>query len=201
MRLHAIVLVILGVLSFGTSSANAGMMHFSIFGDGTWSQPDQTGATFSSKLGYGGGAQVEFGLGPMAGLEIGAIYLSRKFNESPSTLDTTTTYVQVPVQLRYWVGRYFTIGVGGYYAFAVGDVKFSDGSSVPYSTVGFKKNDYGLLGSAGLNFPMGPGTAFFAEGRYAYGLDDQNDPAQTNSTKWRDIQVLVGLRFGMGGSR
>src|SRR5579872_4273698 len=78
MRLHAIVLVILGVLTFSSAPAMAGM-HFSVFGDGTFSTTSTTGATNpDAKLGYGGGAQIEFGLGPMAGLEIGAVYLGRK---------------------------------------------------------------------------------------------------------------------------
>jgi hypothetical protein len=197
MRLHAIVLVIFGVLVFGSQTASAGTMHFSVFGDGTFSTQDITGATSATRdLGIGGGAQVEFGLGPMAGLEIGAVYLSRK--DGPSGLEDTFNYIQIPVQLRYWVGKYLSIGVGGYYAFAVGDIKNESGATATYAASGFKTGDYGLLGSVGLNFPMGGGgTSFFAEGRYAYGLDDQLATSNPNGTvKWSDIQVLVGLRFG-----
>jgi hypothetical protein len=51
----------------------------------------------------------------------------------------------------------------------------------------------------GFNFPLAPTTALFAEGRYALGLADQDSPAIAGlSEKWTDIQVLVGLRFGLG---
>jgi hypothetical protein len=180
----------------------AGGMHISIFGDGTFSAPHQTGFTTpDTKLGYGGGAQIEFGLGPMVGLEIGAVYLGRKFQVSGSAVQTTTNYAQIPVQLRYWVGRYFSLGAGGYFAQAIGDVKFSDGSSASYASLNEKTSDYGLIGSVGLNAPLSPTASLFAEGRFAYGLDDQNTPAQANPARWQDIQVLVGLRFGTGGSR
>jgi hypothetical protein len=202
MKLHAIVPVLVGVLFLGMPAAQAGT-HISVFGDGTFSTTKTTGQTDpKSMLGLGGGAQVEFGLGPMAGLEIGAVYLGRKTGDSTANL--TFNYVQIPVQLRYWVGKYLTLGAGGYYALPVGDIKaggssLPGGGSIPYATAGFKKNDYGLLGSVGFNAPVGPTAAVFAEGRYALGLDDQNATAIAGTTtKWQDIQILVGLRFGMG---
>jgi hypothetical protein len=200
-------LVVVLALVFGAQAAHAGPMHFSVFGDGAYSKETVavTGipsVSSNTKLGFGGGAQVEFGLGPMAGLEVGAVYLGRKTDISPLNPafgELTYHYLQVPVQVRIWLNHFITVGVGGYYAMALGDITDANGNTATYSTAGLKKSDLGLIGSLGFNVPLAPTTSLMAEGRYAMGLQDINDPAVAGaSTKWTDIQMLVGLRFGMG---
>jgi hypothetical protein len=191
-------------------SANAGL-RFSVFGAGTFSSIKNTAAvattTSSAKLGIGGGAQLELMLGQVVGLELGGLYLQRKFSTTDSllaiTAESTFTYVQIPLQVRFWLGRFVTLGVGGYYAMGLGDIK-STALGIPitttYAAAGTKTSDYGLLGSLGFNIPLGTSVAILAEGRYAYGMQDLNvtkDPAGT--AKWRDMQALIGLRFGMMG--
>lgn len=197
MKLHRIALVLVGVLFLGAPAAQAGT-RFSVFGDGTFSKVKTTGvADPSTLMGFGGGAQVEFGFGPVAGLEIGGVYLSRKMGTSAAS--TTFTYIQIPVQVRYWIGKYFGLGVGGYYAIPIGDIKNSDGTTATYAASGFKKSDFGLIGSVGFNIPLSASAALFAEGRYALGLADQLATSVPGITvKWNDIQALVGFRFGMG---
>jgi hypothetical protein len=184
-------------------------LKFSVFGAGNLSNLKDSAAattvTNSAKLNFGGGAQFEIMFGQVVGLEFGGIYLGRKFSQTdstvPITLESTYTYVQIPLQLRFWLGRFVTLGVGGYYAIPVGDIKFSalgiEGTST-YAGAGLKTSDYGLLGSLGFNIPLGPAVGLMVEGRYAMGLQDLNVTANPAGTvKWSDIQFLAGLRFGM----
>jgi hypothetical protein len=164
---------------------------------------DSSGAAATSniekKFGFGGGLGLSFPLSMRAALEVDGIYLGRKFSTTGSTVDTSLTYLQIPVLARLHLSRFLSLGVGGYYATALGDVKSSTGETATYESIGYSKTDYGLVGALGLNAPLGHATSLFAEGRYAFGLKDVDlDTTDTHRLKWRDIQVLVGLRFGMG---
>ncbi len=184
-------------------SAYAGVK-FSVFGVGTDSNlKDGTLSatqTDTAVLSYGGGAQLEFPLGPRLGLEIGGVYLPRtfKFADSsiPLSFNITLNYVQIPVQFRIWLSRIMNIGLGGYYA--VGTGTSVGGVSGNFSDFNYKTSDYGVLGSVGFNFPLGSSVGLLVEGRYALGLADiQSTPNPAGTTKWSDIQGIVGLRFGM----
>src|SRR4051812_44117295 len=122
----------LGLLALSTllvaGSAQAAP-RFSVFGVGDLgkmkSDPAIDVLEQKAKFGFGGGAQVELPLSPMLGLEIGAIYLSRKseFTNQLTGVSFTGTYIQVPVQLRVWLNKFLSVGAGGYFASAMGDIK------------------------------------------------------------------------------
>lgn len=156
----------------------------------------------SSKTGFGGGALLEFSAAPMLGIELGALYVLKKYGDSVGT-ELTYPYFQVPLVFRLHLGRYVSVGAGGYYAMGVGDVKSKlSGSTVElsssYDAAGFKKSDYGVTGSFALHLPLGMMTSLLIDGRYNYGLANvlKTAPANTNY-KWREMQGLIGLTFGM----
>lgn len=184
-----------------------------------------TFADGSKKLGIGGGALLGFRIGMLTELELGALYLSRKIESttnatipagttvggvtltsavnSSTTTTTTANAIEVPLLVRVHFARYFSLGLGGYAAFGMGNVKSTDSAGTTtqetYSEAGLKKTDYGLLGSAGIHIPMTVGLAFTLDGRYALGLADVNagttvtDPVVKQ--KYRDIQMLAGFQF------
>jgi hypothetical protein len=111
--------------------------------------------------------------------------------------------LQLPLQLRFRLFRFLRIGAGGYLAEALGTIRDSVGGSTSYPAAGFRKLDYGLVGSVGA-VPFGG--SLFIEGRYVYGLSDEIDHGVADAqdptlaaerARWREIQVLVGFRFGV----
>jgi len=192
----------------------------SLIGLGTLARPTYTDATLGGvamtastrwKSAYGGGFLLEFPLSPYVGLELGALYVPKKFelsitNASPAyDWNQTVEYntLRVPLALKVRVSRYFNIGLGGYFAQGFGTVlsTASDGTS---SRDGFKESymktsDYGLLGTATIVVPMG-GAAFLLGAQYAYGLADtfEGDSQFVGKMKTADIHGFAGLRFGGG---
>jgi outer membrane protein W len=171
---------------------------FSLVGDAIYSKPYGTGvsADTKAKIGYGGGLLAEFRLSPRVGMELGGLYLMRNFHSNGALL--TSTVVQAPLLFRYWFGRVVSMGLGGYYSTAIGDnVKSKvDGTTtdVAYSSLGFKKTDYGAVGSLGFSFRLSNSAAFLIDARYTYGLADID--TNTEKDRYQDAHLLIGLRFG-----
>src|SRR5262245_53790491 len=78
------------------------------------------GAEHTGKLGLGGGAEVGLTYGSW-GLDFGALYLQRKYGTTVSVSGMNAEAVtlqkgfQVPVLVRYWLGKVIAFGLGGYY--------------------------------------------------------------------------------------
>jgi hypothetical protein len=94
--------------------------------------------------------------------------------------------------------------VGGYYGMAMGNLKEKDQNGVAsektHETAGFKKAEYGVVGSVGLRIPAGSSVSLIADGRYVMALSNQVDSpvaASLTSYKASDLQAFVGLQFGM----
>jgi hypothetical protein len=170
--------------------------------------------TVTGSFGIGGGLLFDIPLAMGVGFEFGGLYLPRKIEVNGQTLtpkadDVTSTYheIQVPVLLKFRLLPMVHIGVGGYWATAMGSIDAEDAttsansnSSETYSAAGLKSSDYGLLGSFGFSLPLGAGgTHFMVDGRYAYGLE--NISTGTDTVKNRDVEVLVGLSFPFGKRR
>jgi hypothetical protein len=199
-----IAAVAVAAISFG-SIAQAGI-RLSAVGAGSTTRPmvkSVTGTTFNLwKYGYGGGLLGEIGIGPRFGFELGAFYSLRKFGMTVSgtDFDMSAYYAEVPVLVRYWLGRYIGLGAGGYVASGVGDMRVATGGVSAISTFGdnsFKRVDYGLVGSLQIDIPMGSSAGLIFDGRYQYGLANVLDGAAAGSSiKYTDIVGLVGIRFG-----
>ena len=174
---------------------------FSVVGAGNFSDRHDTGATLtdstSAKLAYGGGVLIEFPLSTHWSFELGGLYLQRA--QSDTTLlpavDATATIAEVPLLLRYYFGQHFALGAGGYYASAIGNVNFSDGTSGTYQALGLNSSDYGVVGSVSLYALLGSSVAFLVDGRCTYGLSNASTITGITSN-YIDFQALAGLRFG-----
>lgn len=162
----------------GASSAQA-QTNFSLVGVGNLASFSNGSTSSDRTLGVGGGALLEFQSSPSFGLEFGVLYNPRVQGD---VVKYTANTVQVPVALRFHLSNYVSLGVGGYYASYLQNRSYGSDS------------DYGALGSLGIYMPIGAMTKFIIDGRYIYGLKDQNPGF--GETKSRDIQILAGLRFG-----
>jgi hypothetical protein len=158
-----------------------------------------------NKFGLGFGANLEVDIAPMWSLEAGLFHVNRKYAAENIALGgllsptVSSRYLMIPLLLRWGLLETFTIGAGGYYASALGDLSLSQGSisvDIPYSNLSLSKSDFGLVGSARLKLPLAPTLSILADGRYLLGLSDVNE-ISSQSFKWRDMQFLLGLAFGI----
>ncbi len=204
MRLNKII-VLLGLIGIGGSAQAASLGVLGGVGLSKFSE--NTSTKYKAKLGFGGGAYVGVMLHPMFEIDFGALYMQRKFqyDATNGTVVNKFNSLQFPVIARLNFMNMLSIGAGGYYAMAMGDIGVeatptgggtTTSTTMTYANSGYAKSDYGLVGSVALYFPVGPMTRFILDGRYLLGLKDVNkNPAVTD--KWRDLQVLAGLAFGM----
>jgi len=178
---HALDLAAVGVLNFHNFTA-----------DPEFSNPPD------SKLGFGFGGLATFSFAPMVGLQVGALYVPQKIEGS-----NTVTYntLQIPVAIRVSPIDLISVGVGGYFAAAMGDKTVVDVDTGAESTATFaddnaEETDIGLLGSVAVKLPVAPLISIVADARYLFGLSEQSTD-DTVSIKNRDIQFLVGVNFGL----
>jgi hypothetical protein len=106
-------------------------------------------------------------------------------------------FIQVPLLLRYHLDQSISLGVGGYAAFAQGNVQTTQTSvttETPYETLFLNKTDAGLLLNIHVRFAMAPPFYAIIDARYQHGLMNmaktQNDLLNT-----RSVQAMAGLSY------
>jgi hypothetical protein len=167
----------------GTSVAAIGSINNTDFRTG-----DDLNADFDGNWAFGGGLLFGIGLTQALQLEVGGIYNRRDFDATdtggaPGGIETGEAdyrEIQVPGLLRWWLGKDFSVGVGGYYSFAL-----DEGD----------ENDAGLTGSLGLFVPFSNEWGLRLDARYNYGLADLADGPGTQKASM--MQGLAGLEFRM----
>ncbi len=199
MKKIGVVIVGVALMSLASPSAFA-KARFAIVGAVNNFKPTNSGyaGTWGAKLGYGGGALVEFGMSPRMSFEVGALYLQRKtlFTFTDTTTDTVTmTQIEAPVQLRFWLNHMISLSAGGYYAMALGKAKSTLTGTSSYADQGLKTSDYGVLGGISFNFMLSGSTTLVIDGRYVLGLANYST-VTGGKFKNTEMQGLVGLKFG-----
>ncbi len=193
---------------FFAAAPTAQAVKFSAVGALNMSEPKSAGTTYTAKNTYGGGAMLEFGLGPLFGFEIGALSLPRKYEYSTTTAGVTSSVVatqkmlQVPVLFRVYLANVLSLGVGGYYSKFKGNYETEANTlgirtttSSTYSSVGYTDSDYGFVSSIAIYLPLAPLFRIVIDGRYTVGIKDNAiDPA--TEFKYNDIQALAGFQLG-----
>lgn len=194
----------LAILWLGTASGTAEAARLSLVGVGNSADPAVPGTGYSGETAYGGGVLLEMRTLPLIGFEIGALYAPRKYSYSTSTSDYTLSYntYEFPVLLRLHLGRYLSVGAGGYYARSNGGISettmtggTSSSQGVSFASQQQSNSDYGAILSAALTMRIAPLTRLLFDGRYLMGL--KNDSlASGGSMKFNDMELLAGLQFG-----
>ncbi len=187
-----------------TRDAAAGV-RVSLLGEGnlakTKTSSVASSVTTSPKLGFGGGALLEFNFGRI-GLQTGGVYKTRvhEGTEDGTTSKDTLPYVQFPVLCKIWFSRILALDLGGYLAKGAGRVKIESGATSAtdsFGGAGYKNTDLGVSGGLTVNLPLGGSSAFTIAGLYNLGLADQLDPAAADVTrKWTEIEFFAGITFG-----
>jgi hypothetical protein len=202
--MHAMLILTFALLLPGSADA----ARFSLMGVANSSEPNEPGTEYSSVSGYGAGLLMEFRLMPAIGIEFGALFMPRKFayNTVVPTNTKTTVSAKVyefPVLLRMHLGRLFSLGVGGYFARAAGEMNTetkTDGGAASTQTVSYASRsqtdtDFGALASLALYIRLAALTHLAVDARYTMGMKN-NSTAAGGDRKFNDMQLLAGLQFG-----
>ncbi len=166
---------------------------------GGWTKP---GATIDSTSVEARSAplQVNFGvlldayLSQEFFMQYGILYGPRGFALSSGNVTSTYTgtAIQMPILLRKTWFKFFSIGVGGYGAYSLGQGTWTNPPSgvQPVSSM-----DFGLLVSTDIRIRVSSFFSLVADVRYLYGFQAL---AESNSftASASDFQLFAGLRFG-----
>lgn len=152
---------------------------FSVVDVGNFASVKQNGndVGHDTKMGFGVGALVDF-----SGFEIGVLYAPRKLKTAQS-VTLNSKMLNVPVLYRHYFGRFFSLGLGGFYDFNLN----KDDANVATRA----GSDYGAVGSVGVRVPLFGKTFLMLDGRYLWSLKDQGE-----GQKFREYQALAGLQVG-----
>jgi hypothetical protein len=164
-------------------------------------------APTTMKYSFGGGATL--GIGGFSALkivkfEIGLFYASRRYmvNYLGTDTDFLFSFFEMPLNVRFKLSRFFSIGGGGYVALGFG--KFSTfAPSGPgslqvdynYSDYNFSPFDAGLHVNFMIHIPVGPMASIVADFRSSYGLINIDNTA-TNNLHFSNLTAFVGVRLG-----
>lgn len=128
----------------------------------------------------GGGVELTLTHFNFADLNVAFEFQPRSINLSG--VSTSLTYINVPLSLRFWLGKIITLSVGFYGAYHL-----SGGDSALPSTL-----DYGFQGKGGFHFPITEMNGVILEGGYVMGLSTL---LGTQTGSLRQTLFSVGIRF------
>lgn len=192
-----------------TSNRTQGLSNVEIgpaFGTILSSQTHTESATLKSATdpSFGFGLMANFNLSESFSLESGLYYAPRVLGFEVTSVDKTgyrqETYhaLELPLLARFWVGRVFSIGLGGYTSLGVGEV------TVVGDRTGFDDKatlhdlDYGLLAGIQVRIPVARSVGLIFDSRYNYGLRDLRKDATDGETRsLRSLRFFGGVAFGL----
>lgn len=146
---------------------------------------------------FGVGALVEANINGALGIETGALFIKRQYDYEAGGFRVVqeVNRIHVPVLARFWIGDIFSVGVGPYVAFKVGNVKDSlEFGSSPIGSIETNADDdveFGYDIAATLNFAVNDKTGIFVEGRYSKPFDE------AESTDFEALTALAGVKLSL----
>ncbi len=165
------LLLIAGIALFGSISGQVKMGINSGLAANFASVKNGSTTVSNNEMGYYAGIFMEIGIpGPL------------KIQSSVNYVDIKNTdYIQVPVMLKYYFVPKFNFQVGPQFAFLINNVPST-----------FNKTNFGIAAGLGIDIAAG----LFAEGRYAYQLNDAfKNPPANQVTHFNIMNIGLGYRF------
>jgi hypothetical protein len=186
---------------------------------------------FNSGTAFGGGVLLSQAIMPAFSIETGLLCLPRSMSQtvtltgsvsSTLTANYSFTYWQIPLLFRFHFLKILSVGFGGYYAHAIGNIKYTESSPNAalnsslfqegtmyqgYEEGDISRSDYGLLYAVGANVPLPfVPLSLYVDGRYAMGLKNIHtgqltsvNVADSDNNKWHDFQLLAGFQLSLYG--
>ncbi len=189
--MNKIIIVLLALIASTSARADVGLLGGLSF----YNYSSSPSVDSSSSAGLLLGLSYTSSLAAGPGLEIDALYDQRKYSSSNVTV--TLPAIQIPVLVRMnLIPEVFDYGIGAYYAFGVGDVSTSAGTSSSYSAAGVSSSDFGLIGSLQVTIPIPGITKLIADGRYLFGLSNSSSTAGVTAHT-REMELFLGFLLSM----
>jgi opacity protein-like surface antigen len=198
MKKQLACLMTLGLLSGMTSVSEAeASVSLKVFGGVNYTRADlidEDGGSLDadSLIGLGGGIGTEFHLNETFGIGLDVLYIQKKLGAEINDefeISVQTNYLMVPLLLRVSPIEMLTFGLGGYFAYGIGETSITvNDVTITDDIDDDAQTDYGLTVALGAKFPLSDQIGIFLEGRYNMGLKDMDNSVQ-------DIQGFVGLSY------
>ncbi|NCN40287.1 PorT family protein [bacterium] len=191
------------IVGFGYSQQSQALLSTSLKGGiglNKMSSTDSGGNSIAGSsfgIGYQGGLGLEFSLG-VASVAADVLFAQRGSFNTLTTSKWKT--ILVPVQAKFSLIPLLSLGLGGYFSTALGDISTESNLGVSTGTTTFaaanlSKSDFGAVASVGISLPLGV-TTLSVEGRYLYGMKNlQTNATGDASTKMSAFDMLVGVTF------
>ncbi|PIU01262.1 MAG: hypothetical protein COT74_01800 [Bdellovibrionales bacterium CG10_big_fil_rev_8_21_14_0_10_45_34] len=151
---------------------------------------------FRDEVGLGGGVLVEANIQDWFGIETGALLTNKQYDWGRDGFRVVqeTVRLHVPVLARFWATDFFSLGVGPYASFRVGDTRTSGEAGPFQASIDTPADDTVTLGAdlaATLNLAISDKTGFFIEGRYSYPFNEDN------SSSLSQLAGLAGVKIDL----
>lgn len=157
----------------------------------------------SRTLSWGAGLLLEAPINPTVGIELGGMFVARRFGIANNLLGVTRSIptLMVPLEARIWLGNIFSIAAGGFAAFQLSaptDEASIGGTPLGSFSLGSRQGTaWGLTGALTLNVATVDKAGIFLEGRYSRGLSNSaSDGIFQESID--DLLLMAGARFELG---
>lgn len=158
---------------------------------------------YSSKLGFGVGAVVDWPLTGQFDLHAEPMFLQKggKIETSSFVGKLKVNYLEIPLMIRYtyeYSSSLLPYAMAGPSVGLLSSARFivkNEGEQDEKENT--KGLDFGVGIGGGIKIPKGNNT-FFAETRYVLGLANINKEADESEVKNRGLQVLVGITVPVG---
>lgn len=196
----SIFMLLMGVPHVGLAQESLALK---FLGVATIQNPEYSSGSASSidgKTSFGIGAGAEFSLSETIGIEVDILALNHKFSRDTAEFFGTeasntysSSYIQVPVLLKYHPVNFFNVGAGIYYSRIYSSWTVSVGDSEA-SISDFEANDLGFVLSLGAVTPLGGTFAVVSDLRLAHSISELSRDSG-DVLQFSDIQALVGLQL------
>ena len=186
--------------SHGLRVAIGGIGGFTGVRQGSSNPTQATGLDSTRRWSLGAGLLLESPIVDSLGIELGALYIDRKFELRNSNLAIVrhAPTLFIPLEARLWLLDTLSFAGGAFVAFKTGDrtdeIITGNTSAGSFSSNSRQNTEFGTTVAATLNFSTGGKTGLFLEGRYNHGFTNSANDG-TFEERIDDLLLMLGLRF------
>lgn len=160
----------------------------------TYSTAQDPSLFASPGFGVGGGITLSYRIWENLDIEPGILYIGRVFNTYSSQTGAggvSFSTGQIPLLLRYWFNRSYSVGLGGYWAHGFGNIT-KNSSLTGFPNLSWSYEDFGIQASFRYLTPISTMLNFVFDGRVNFGFT-AIDSTSGNNLQFRELQTWVGL--------
>ncbi|MAZ49816.1 MAG: hypothetical protein CME65_14740 [Halobacteriovoraceae bacterium] len=171
---------------------------FSVFGVASETEKEVRNEVDRSEYDKGYGLFVEGNFNDHFGVETGAYIIKRQYEVSNrfGSITTSVDRLTVPVLAKFWLADFFSVGIGPYASFSIGDertdVNLAGINIASSESKASEDQEIGLETSATFNLAVNDKTGVFAEGRYSRPFDNEANDQFVNH-----VSLLAGLKVDL----